>query len=107
MTYYSRPLEMPKTRKEGLLNFVQMIINAAERGECREAMLIAVDLHDTLSGNANPWKDLTDGFTKEAVGKEIAEARLAFKREKQEAVAKAYEKGMREQRRLILKQLEA
>ncbi len=98
---YSMPITMPTTRKEGLLNFVQMIINAAERGDVQEATLIAVDLKDTLAGNSNPWSSLTDGFTGEAVGKEIAEARREFEREKQAAVAKAFEQGMEAMKRQI------
>jgi len=48
-TYYSKKIEMPKTMKEGLCNFVQMIINIAEAGDSREAMLKAVDLLNDLN----------------------------------------------------------
>lgn len=54
--YYSRPIEKPKSLKEGLVNFVQMIINAAEAGDAREAMLLAVDLRGDLESKANPYK---------------------------------------------------
>lgn len=48
---YSRKIEMPKTKREGLENFVQMIINRIEGGEHREALLQAVDLiNDVRSG---------------------------------------------------------
>lgn len=53
--YYSRPLEPPRDRKQGLINFVQMIINAAEAGDAREAMLLAVDLRGDLESKAAPY----------------------------------------------------
>jgi hypothetical protein len=93
MTYYSRKIEMPKTRKEGLLNAIQLIINAAERGDSREAMLLAVDLKDTIDGNANPWSAITNSVSAEAVAKELVEARKAFEAEKSQAVSRAFEKG--------------
>lgn len=42
--YYSRPIKPPKTLREGLSNFVQMIVNDLGRGEFGEALLRAVDL---------------------------------------------------------------
>jgi hypothetical protein len=56
---YSRGIKMPKTRKEGLCNFVQMIINNLEAERHREALLIAADLLDTLEGDANPFASIT------------------------------------------------
>jgi hypothetical protein len=44
MTYYTQKIEMPATKRDGLSNFVQIIINAIEAGETREALLQAVDL---------------------------------------------------------------
>jgi hypothetical protein len=46
--HYSAHLKMPKNKKEGLCNFVQTIINHAEAGNTREALLSAVDLLDDL-----------------------------------------------------------
>ena len=46
--YYSKKIKMPKTIKEGICNFVQLIINNAEAEKSREAMYIAVDLLDDL-----------------------------------------------------------
>lgn len=57
--YYSKQIEMPTTRLQGLLNNVQMIINQAEQGDAREALLIAVDLWDTLQGQSNPFSSIT------------------------------------------------
>ena len=48
MTYYTRDIEMPKTKRDGLANFVQLIINSAEAGDAREAMLKGVDLLDDI-----------------------------------------------------------
>jgi hypothetical protein len=45
----SRALEMPKTKRDGLANFIQMIINAQERGDHREALLQAVDLLEDVN----------------------------------------------------------
>lgn len=59
MTYYSREIEMPKTKLQGLCNFVQMVINRIEAGNTREALLVAVDLLDTLQGSANPFASIT------------------------------------------------
>lgn len=46
--YYSRPIEKPKTAQQGIMNFVQMIINNLEAGETRAALLQAVDLLEDL-----------------------------------------------------------
>lgn len=59
MIYYSRPLEMPETRLDGLRNFVQMIVNQIEGGDHANALLTAVDLLDTLTGSANPFASIT------------------------------------------------
>jgi|SRR6185503_13288595 len=49
--YYSRQIKMPANKKEGLENFVQLIINQIEAGESNEALLTAVDLlNDLWSG---------------------------------------------------------
>lgn len=53
---YSREITKPANMEEGLQNFVQMIINRIEAGDAREALLLAVDLH----------QDLTSGIYKEA-----------------------------------------
>lgn len=48
---YSAEVKKPSNKKEGLMNFVQMIINDAEAGDAREAMYKAVDLlNDLRSG---------------------------------------------------------
>lgn len=49
---YSRPIEMPATKRDGLANFVQMIINEIEAGNAREALLKAVDLHQDIRSGA-------------------------------------------------------
>ena len=58
MTYYSREIQMPGTRKEGLCNYVQMVINRLEAEDYREALLTAVGLLDDLSGSV--YDDVTD-----------------------------------------------
>lgn len=47
-TYYSREIKMPANKREGLANFVQMIINRLEAGETREGLMVAVDLHQDI-----------------------------------------------------------
>jgi hypothetical protein len=48
---YSKEIKTPANKKEGLENFVQMIINRLENDEPREALLTAVDLlQDLQSG---------------------------------------------------------
>lgn len=47
-TYYTRKIEMPATKREGLANFVQIIINRIEAGDVREALLAAVDLRQDI-----------------------------------------------------------
>ena len=48
---YSRQIEMPATKRDGLANFVQMVINQIENGEVSNALLTAVDLlQDIRSG---------------------------------------------------------
>lgn len=103
---YARPIKEPRTRKDGLLNFVQMIINAAERGDVREAILLAVDLKDTISGDANPFADVTDGLTRDAVVKEVAEMRRTFELERAAAVSDALRKGADSARAEMLRQLQ-
>lgn len=46
--YYSREVKMPQTKKEGLENFLQLIINRIEAGESQEALLKAVDLLEDI-----------------------------------------------------------
>ena len=53
--YYSREIVSPKTKREGLVNFVQMIINLIESGDNCEALLTAVDLRQDLMCNSNPY----------------------------------------------------
>lgn len=48
-TYYTREIKMPANKREGLANFVQIIINRLEAGESREALMAAVDLHQDIT----------------------------------------------------------
>jgi hypothetical protein len=43
-------ITMPKTKQQGLANFVQMIINDLESKNYREALLKAVDLWNDVQG---------------------------------------------------------
>lgn len=95
MTYYSRPIEMPATKLQGLQNFVQMIINKIEAGDTNEALLIAADLHDTLCGSANPFASITadkDNALIEELGRKHA-------KEISSAIARAHADGIEEGKR--------
>lgn len=49
MAYYTQPLNQnPENMREGLLNFLQMIINCLEDGDNKEALLKAVDLRQDV-----------------------------------------------------------
>lgn len=92
MTYYSREITAPKTKKEGLLNFMQMIINAAEAGDAKQALMLAVDLQSDLASSVNPYAECLEGDAR-YVTAEVAEQQAAT----------AFEKG-REAGRVAAKQ---
>ncbi|MER8827197.1 hypothetical protein NKH73_14005 [Mesorhizobium sp. M0938] len=48
MNTYTRKIELPANKREGLANFVQMIVNNIEAGEIENALLTAVDLHQDI-----------------------------------------------------------
>lgn len=105
MTFYSREIKMPVTRKQGLCNFVQMIINQIESGNSREALLTAVDLLDTLSGEANPFSSITSGKDNAM----IEELKRKHAAEMSEAIIKAHaagvDQGKTEQKRALAEML--
>ena len=47
-THYSAEITMPSNMKEGMMNFLQMIINDLEAGNSQEALLKAVDLQEDV-----------------------------------------------------------
>lgn len=90
MTYYSREIKMPATRKEGVANYVQMVINRLEAGDTREALLTAVGLLDDLSGS------VYDGVFDEAAGPAtilLSEHDAQVSAAKTEAFRKGFEAG--------------
>lgn len=89
MTYYSREIEMPKTRLDGLCNFVQIIINQLEAEKSQEALLTAVDLLDTLQGSSNPFSSITASKD----NRMLAELEKKHAKAMAEAVAKAHAAG--------------
>ena len=54
--YYSRPIESPKSLRDGLANFVELIIHALENNNPDEALYLAVDLREDITGDANPYR---------------------------------------------------
>lgn len=96
---YSKPVTPPATRKDGLLNFVQLIINRIEAGDTNEALLTAVDLLDTLAGNANPYADVTDGISRPAMEAELRAQAEAARDQRAEYGERRFEDGRESMRR--------
>lgn len=55
MASHTRKVEMPKTKREGLANAIQLAINALDAGDTREAMLQMENILDDVSGESNPY----------------------------------------------------
>jgi hypothetical protein len=101
MTYYSRKIEMPKTKREGLENFVQMIINRLEAGENQEALLQAVDLiNDVRSGIYD--NAMADALGYNEMAKELREKHVA---ELSQAELSGYQRGVSVERARMIKAL--
>lgn len=88
---YARAIEMPATRRDGLANFVQIVINKIEAGDTREALLAAVDLLEDI--NCGAYDDAmadAKGYSatlKEMEGKHAADIIAAHERGRQEGIA--------------------
>lgn len=101
MAYYTREIEMPKTRREGLQNFVQMVINKIEAGDNEKALLTAVDLledlrcgiYDDAMANAKGY----DAMAKELTAKHQAELFIATKQ--------GYDRGISDEKERMAKAL--
>lgn len=99
--YYSRKIEMPKTKREGLENFLQIIINRLEAGETHEGLLAAVDLlQDVHSG-------VYDDAMKDAKGADLLAKELAEKHTADviKASEENYSRGVADERARIVKLL--
>ena len=89
MTYYSREITKPATRKDGLCNYVQMIINRLEAGDTREALMTAVGLLDDLSGSV--YNEVTVDAAPDTMP--MAEHFDALAKAKAEAMRAGFESG--------------
>lgn len=69
-----KEIKKPKTKTAGLRNFVAMIINSLERGDAKEALLLATDLWNDIGGAYQLRDDLP--------GREHPRAATAKEREK-------------------------
>lgn len=70
MTYYSKEITLPTTKRDGLENFLQIIINKLEAGDKNEALLATVDLlHDVQCGAYDDA--MADSKGRDLLGKEI------------------------------------
>lgn len=99
--YYSRPIKIPQTKRDGLENFVQMIINRLEAGEDREALLQAVDLLDSVRcGQYDESMADAKGFN--AMAREMA---TQHQSEITAASEAGYARGQADERARIARQL--
>lgn len=91
MSYYSREIRMPTTRREGLANFVQIIINKIEAGEVDSALMAAVDLHeDLMTGiydDAMTDKNAQLAIVKEMEAKHAADIIAAAKKGREDGIS--------------------
>ena len=102
MTYYSREITMPKTRREGLANFVQIIINHIEAGRADDALMSAVDLLEDL--NCGLYDDaMVNAKSYDAV---IEEMRGKHADDLAKAYAEGQAEGMRSEKARLAKVLE-
>ncbi|MCW5695805.1 MAG: hypothetical protein KIS96_03610 [Bauldia sp.] len=97
MTYYRRDIVAPATRRDGLANFVQIIINQIEDGDTANALLTAVDLHNDIESGIydNAMADAA-GFHRQA---EALAAKHAAEIAQERQIARA-EGVLSERRRL-------
>ncbi len=89
-TGYSREIGMPKTKRDGLANFVQMVINRIEINDSREALLLAVDLLEDI--NCGLYDDaMTDA---KAANTAISELTAKQDRKTQDAYQRGHDAGV-------------
>jgi len=67
MKHYSQEIKAPKNMKEGLQNFVQMIINEIEAENHHEALMKAVDLLNDLWTEDGPYSSVVVESAQEEV----------------------------------------
>ena len=89
MDTYSREIRPPANAIEGLQNHIQMAINEIEGNNPTEAVLILVDIIDSLYGNGERVAMLKKLFIADANAKAIKDANEAGK----EAIETSYRKG--------------
>ena len=91
MSYYSREIKVPTTRREGLANFVQIIINKIEAGEINGALMAAVDLHQDLTtgiyDDAMTDKNAQLAIIKEMEAKHTADIIAAAQKGREDGIA--------------------
>lgn len=95
--HYTRDIKMSRNKKEGLENFLQMIINHAEAGRTRETLLTAVDLLEDVRSGAY------DDAMKDAAGfsQIIAEAQQKHADALVAQASSSFEAGQQEERKRI------
>ena len=98
-----RQLGPPKNLKDGLCNFVQMIINAADAGNAAEAMYLAVDLLDDLrSGTYDGAKGASAASAESNLERQMEKDRAEAAETARQEYIKGVQHGMESKRREIL-----
>lgn len=98
--YYYKAITKPANRKEGLVNFIQMVINELENENPNEALLVAVDLiNDVRFGT---YDDALAGNTMERLHAELSSKHNA---ELQSCRESSYAAGREDMRREIMQRL--
>ncbi len=100
--YYSREIKMPATKKDGLMNFIQMVINQLEAGNPNEALYIAVDLLNDVQFGAYDQAITDTRNTAAALHKELEAKHL---QQLDTERKNAYANGRREARKEIAAKL--
>jgi hypothetical protein len=87
---YTRKIEMPVNKREGLANFVQIIINKIEAGDIENALLTAVDLREDIDcgiyDDAMINKTAELAFAKEMQAKHAADIIAAAERGREDGI---------------------
>ena len=100
---YYRQLAPPKNMKDGLCNFVQMIINTAEAGNASEAMYLAVDLLDDLrNGTYDGAMGISAASAKSNLERQMEKDRAEAAETARQEYIKGVQHGMESKRREIL-----
>lgn len=95
--YYTKQINMPNNKTEGLLNFVQIVINKIESGDIENALLSAVDLLSDLE--CGTYKDV---FEETHLYKELQQKHM---QELFESSKRSYDNGFSDGKKHAIKKI--